>query len=124
MPDLQIELLNHTSHKINLETLKDTLVFTLRRLNQIDTVNIELVIVDDQEMITLNNKFRHQNKTTDVLSFENPNRSIEGENSLGSIVISYDQASLQAKQAKLGVNDEINSLVNHGLLHLLGYNHS
>jgi len=116
---ISVELINSEKHPISIELVQKYLNFTLRQLGLTDTLNIELVIVNDQEMIILNKKFRDQQKTTDVLSFENPtNKEI-----LGSIVISYDTAKAQAAQAGTDVNDEVASLANHGLLHLLGYDH-
>jgi len=73
-------------------------------------------------MIELNRMFRHQNSTTDVLSFP-----VEGEFSekdfLGDVVISADQAARQAKENKLKLEREITQLILHGILHLCGYDH-
>lgn len=76
-------------------------------------------------MRSLNRRYRGKDKTTDVLSF--PTR--EGKFShiqphvLGDIVISVPRAKLQAEAAGHGLGREIEILLIHGLLHLLGYNH-
>lgn len=114
-----IDFLNNTKNQIDLAPVEKKLELSLRRLGQVDKVGVELVVVDDNEMIKLNQKYRNTTGPTDVLSFENPtNQEI-----LGSIVISYDQAALQAKQANLPIIEQISSLANHGFLHLLGYHH-
>lgn len=64
----------------------------------------------------LNRKFHATNSTTDVLSF--PSNELEY---LGDIVISYDRARVQARKAKWRIADELDLLVVHGVLHLLGY---
>ena len=114
-----IDFLNKTKNQIDLTPVEKRLGFTLRRLGQVDKVGIELVVVDDNEMTKLNQKYRNTTGTTDVLSFENPtNQEI-----IGSVVISYNQAALQAKQANLPFIDQFSLLANHGFLHLLGYHH-
>ena len=43
---------------------------------------------------------------------------------LGEVVISYEQAKRQARQARRPVAVEVETLVVHGVLHLLGYDHA
>ncbi len=84
--------------------------------------SVSVAFVSDRKMIELNRMFRHQNSTTDVLSFP-----VEGEFSekdfLGDVVISADQAARQAKENKLKLEREITQLILHGILHLCGYDH-
>ena len=42
---------------------------------------------------------------------------------LGEVVVSYPQAKRQALEAKRSVALEVDILVAHGVLHLLGYDH-
>jgi len=42
---------------------------------------------------------------------------------LGDVVISYPQALKQAQEHNLLVDEEIDRLVEHGVLHLLGIHH-
>ena len=63
-------------------------------------------------------------QVTDVLAF--PDGSENPENGLlylGDVVIAYPFAALQAHEAGHSPGDEIQLLVVHGLLHLLGYDH-
>ncbi|BAF69898.1 rRNA maturation RNase YbeY [Nitratiruptor sp. SB155-2] len=81
---------------------------------------VELMIVDDERMRTLNKTYRDIDKTTDVLSFpmqEIPNAP------LGSIVINADKVLHTAKELGHSAKDEFALLYIHGLLHLLGYDH-
>lgn len=85
-----------------------------------------IALVDDQVMRSLNQKFRHRKKTTDVLTFPaddsyaDPSR---GGRPLGDIVISVDQARRQAAEEGHSLAVEIRYLILHGVLHALGYDH-
>jgi probable rRNA maturation factor len=76
-------------------------------------------------MRSLNRRYRGIDGTTDVLSFS----LREGEFSaiqpalLGDIVISVPVAARQARELGHSLRREIERLLVHGLLHLLGYDH-
>lgn len=78
---------------------------------------VSIVIVGDRAMKDYNRRFHHVNSPTDVLSFDAPS----GEDYLGDIIISYDTAKENARRAKWRVRQELELLVTHGILHLLGY---
>ena len=76
-------------------------------------------------MRNLNWQYRGMNNTTDVLSFsmlEGPFADMRPE-LLGDIVISIPVAEKQARAAGHSLALEIELLLVHGLLHLLGYDH-
>jgi probable rRNA maturation factor len=58
-----------------------------------------------------------RNRPTDVLSFPIQDKL------LGEIYISQDRARAQAKEQKITTGLEICNLIEHGILHLLGYSH-
>jgi probable rRNA maturation factor len=73
---------------------------------------VSCLIATDQELRTLNQKFRSKDYTTDVLSFPPED-----------IAISFDRAAAQAAELGHGVEDELRILMLHGLLHLAGMDH-
>ena len=76
-------------------------------------------------MRTLNRTWRGKDRTTDVLSFplrEGRFLHIQPE-MLGDIVISIPFAARQADEAGHSLTVEIERLLVHGLVHLLGYDH-
>ena len=76
-------------------------------------------------MRSLNRHYRGQDKTTDVLSFslrEGRFPHIQPE-MLGDIVISVPVAERQAREEGHALAREIDRLLVHGLVHLLGYDH-
>jgi probable rRNA maturation factor len=86
---------------------------------------LSILFIGDRAMRSLNRAWRGKDRTTDVLSF--PLR--EGRfasilpHMLGDIVISVPAARRQAKAAGHEFRREIERLLVHGLLHLLGYDH-
>lgn len=80
-----------------------------------EMTDVSIAFVDDDTMKGLNRKFRHTNKTTDVLTFP-ADESCE-------IVISVDQARRQAAAEKHSIATEVRYLLLHGVLHALGYDH-
>jgi probable rRNA maturation factor len=94
----------------------------LRALQQ-RRVELSIALVGDKEMRKLNTKYRRKNKTTDVLSFPAAERIPSGGVLLGDVIISVEQARRQAKERNKTVKSEMVTLLIHGLLHLLGYDH-
>lgn len=90
---------------------------------------ISLVFVNDLEIKALNKKWRNINKPTDVLSFSNicddnfPSPNNQEIKTLGEIFISLDTASRQATDYNHSLQDEVNKLLVHGVLHIFGFDH-
>jgi probable rRNA maturation factor len=88
-----------------------------------------IVISDDETLQELNRRFRGIDAPTDVLSFANDNRgpyaavAVNFPQHLGDIVISIDTARRQASDVGADLASEMQLLVVHGTLHLLGYDH-
>jgi rRNA maturation RNase YbeY len=74
-------------------------------------------------MRTLNRRYRLIDRPTDVLSFppfeEPPSSSLF----LGDLVVDVPYAARQARRRGHSVGREVQILLAHGLLHLLGYDH-
>jgi probable rRNA maturation factor len=77
------------------------------------------LVTGDSELRRLNREFRRQDHATDVLSF--PAALANG--FLGDIAISFERAKRQATEYGHSVQVEIEILMLHGLLHLLGMDH-
>ena len=82
-----------------------------------DANNLNIVFVHDAYIKKLNKQFLGRNRPTDVLSFPIQDKL------LGEIYISRDRARAQAKEQKITTGQEICNLIEHGILHLLGYSH-
>ena len=77
--------------------------------------------VDDEAMRQLNRDYRGRDATTDVLSF--PGQVTEEGRHLGDVAISISTARRQAEEAGRSAYREVQTLLLHGLLHCLGYDH-
>jgi len=86
--------------------------------------DLTVVVTDDSHMRKLNKQFRSIAKTTDVLSFPSDETDPDsGKAYLGDVAISFQQALKQALQGGHPVENELQLLTVHGVLHLLGYDH-
>ncbi len=91
-----------------------------------EVAGVTIAFVSDRAMSELNRMWRHKRGTTDVLSFPAEQDQFEKAqgSSLGDVVISVEQASRQAKDNGLTLDQEIAQLILHGMIHLCGYDHS
>lgn len=96
----------------------------LRHLDAPSPSTVTIRVTGDGELRRLNREFLGHNTVTDVLSF--PATVIDPETGrlhLGDIAIAYPRARLQAQRAGHTVRAEMQLLVVHGVLHLLGHDH-
>lgn len=84
---------------------------------------LSVALVGDREIEKLNRKYRNQPKPTDVLSFPAGELLAGRHPLLGDVVISVERAEEQAKAGGWTLDEEIDRLLIHGILHLLGYDH-
>ena len=86
---------------------------------------ISIMLVDDEHIRSLNVEYRGNDRPTDVLAFS----QLEGKLAdaerepvaVGDVVVSVETAKRQAVERARPLADELDLLVVHGVLHLLGY---
>lgn len=85
-----------------------------------------IILIDDEKMHELNLKYRKIDRSTDVLSFafEDNNKISYNIRHLGEIFISIPRMKEQAYEYGHSQTRELAFLAVHGLLHLLGYDHT
>ena len=94
-------------------------------LLQLEKLELSLVLTNDEQMRQLNKIYRGQDRATDVLAFamrEGDFGALAGE-LLGDVIVSLPTATRQAKERSVDLLGEVTTLVAHGLLHLLGWDH-
>ena len=93
---------------------------------------VSLVFTDSETVKQLNRDYRGVDEPTDVLAFYMlPQKEADdsfalppdGVARLGEVIISYPQATEQAREQGHSPEKELALLVIHGILHLLGYDH-
>jgi probable rRNA maturation factor len=87
--------------------------------------DLTIVLVDDARIQALNRDFLAHDAPTDVLSFPADEPDPEtGRRYLGDVVISFARAAEQAREHGHAFEAEMQLLVVHGVLHLLGHDHA
>jgi probable rRNA maturation factor len=112
----------HAAKDLSGRRLKKVAQRVLEIVKQ-DQAELCLVLVGNAEIRKLNAKFRQKDYPTDVLSFPAGNELPTGVQLLGDVVISIEKAREQAKERLRTLNQEIVTLLIHGIVHLLGYDH-
>jgi len=119
-----IEVINRQrKHRLPLMRFKAALE-RLTRFYGVKNAGLTLVFCGRKAIRTLNRKYRKEDRPTDVLSFPIRETAADGEFYLGDIVVSVPAAYSQGRAAGHGLVKEIEILITHSFLHLLGYDHS
>jgi len=86
---------------------------------------ISLLFVDNNEIREINKRYLNRDYSTNVITFSLTEGEFGNINPkvLGDIVISVETALKDAEEAGIELNDELEFLMIHGMLHLLNYNH-
>jgi probable rRNA maturation factor len=113
-----------TAIKIERRRIRGTVSRILKILNCAGK-EISISFTDDEKIKKLNKQYLGRNKPTNVLSFSLQEGEYGNINpqTLGDVVISVETAQKDAVNGKLTFEQEIDFLIIHGILHLLGYNH-
>ncbi len=83
-----------------------------------------IVLGDDRLVRELNERYREQDKATNVLSFPAEDDSPpDMPRLLGDIVLAYDTIAREAEEQGKSISDHFQHLCVHGALHLLGHDH-
>ncbi|MDD2353109.1 MAG: rRNA maturation RNase YbeY [Candidatus Caldatribacteriota bacterium] len=126
-----VRIKNKQKKKLNFQIIEKILITAMEVMEIKKNSEVSLLLTSDREIQYLNKVYRDKDTPTDVLSFS----MSEGLDSftdndeiddflLGDIVISIETAQRNAELAEISLMQEINILITHGLLHLLGYDHN
>lgn len=102
--------------------------FCAQKLGLPDPAEVSITFVSDDDMAHLNERHRGKIGPTDVLSFECDNLDDgfpeDGEVfEAGDIIVAPKVACRQAEELGHTFTEEVDTLLVHGILHLLGYDH-
>ncbi|KAF5748280.1 hypothetical protein HS088_TW04G00232 [Tripterygium wilfordii] len=114
--------------KLAIEGLKDseykTRDATISDVGGFESVELSVVLCNDEFIRKLNKEWRDEDHATDVLSMSEHIPELKLPIlMLGDLVISVETAARQAEERGHSLLDEIRILMIHGLLHLLGFDH-
>lgn len=114
-------------YKVNRRAIKKIVDETIRKNGVVGDAEVSIAVVGDRKMRAMNKKYRGMDKTTNVLSFS----QVEGEATpfpggklfLGDVIVSYPVVIIESARENMLIDDKINELIEHGVLHLLGFHH-
>jgi probable rRNA maturation factor len=87
-------------------------------------VGLTILLTGDRTIRRINRQYRGDDHATDVLAFPADYSDPDtGEHYLGDILISYPRAQAQAASGGHPAEEEVQLLVVHGVLHLIGFDH-
>lgn len=120
-----IEIINETNKKIDINDLKSVIEYTLK-YESVNNAIMNVIIIDNEKIHKINKEYRGIDRPTDVISFalEDDKTFINTDfRVLGDIYISVDKVYEQAELYEHSFRRELSFLTVHGVLHLLGYDH-
>lgn len=121
---INIEIIHPYINEVDVAQVERAALTTLNHQGISQDASLTILITEDTQLHQLNLKYLNVDAPTDVLSF--PAGFTDPESNaiyLGDILISFPQAQIQAAAAGHPVESEINLLVVHAVLHLLGHDH-
>jgi probable rRNA maturation factor len=127
MESLKVLIYVESRYKVNRKQIKSAVASVLEENKVQSPLEVSIAIVGDRKMRALNKKYRDKEGTANILSFP----INEGEATtlppgvirLGDIVISYPMVIKEASEQELMVDERVEELVRHGMLHLMGMHH-
>jgi probable rRNA maturation factor len=99
------------------------IALTILELAAEKNAELSVALIGNAEMRKLNAKYRKKDYPTDVLSFPVEGIMPEETQLLGDVIISVDKAIEQARARGHSSEQELITLLIHGVVHLLGYDH-
>jgi probable rRNA maturation factor len=99
--------------------LKRAVVEALAEGGAGNDAELTILLTTDRHVQSLNRSFRRKDKPTNVLSFP-----AEGDDYLGDVAIAYGVMAKEAKASGKTPADHAVHLAVHGVLHLLGFDHT
>ncbi|HEV2532445.1 rRNA maturation RNase YbeY [Phenylobacterium sp.] len=120
MIDIEIEDAAWTAAQADAESLTRRAAEAVLAYEHLSDRNLTVLLTNDLAVQALNERFRQQDRPTNVLSFPAlPNR----EQHLGDVALAYETCAREAADQGKPLAAHLQHLVAHGVLHLLGYDH-
>ncbi|MEU1391463.1 MULTISPECIES: rRNA maturation RNase YbeY [unclassified Nonomuraea] len=132
---MSIEINNESGVGVDEENLVALATHVLGEMGINPLAELSIVVVDEDAMSELHEKWMGEPGPTDVLAFPmdelRPGGGARGDGEspadpalLGDVVLCPQVAARQAKEAGHSAQAELELLCTHGILHLLGYDHA
>lgn len=127
---MSVEIHNESGVAVNDELMQRLAAFVLESLHVHPQTELGITFVDEGAMEQLHVQWMGEPGPTDVLSFPmdelRPGRLDQQTPAglLGDVVVCPQVAEVQAEAAGHDIETEVQVLLTHGMLHLLGFDHA
>lgn len=119
-----VDIFCDSRYKVDRQKIRDVVAKTLADHGVVSQAEVSVAVTGVRKMRELHKKYMETDEPTDVLSFPLEGASFPDEVlRLGDVVVCYPIAVNQARENNRMVDEEVNFLVEHGCLHLLGIHH-
>ena len=120
-----LEKIDNLDPDIPVDRVEAAALQALKHQSAPENTDLTIVLTDDNQLHELNRQWMEVDAPTDVLSFPSDELDPEsGNRYLGDILISVQRAADQASGSGHTVEAEVQLLVVHGVLHLMGHDHA
>lgn len=129
---MSTEIANESGAEVDETALAELATFVLAEMGVNPLAELSVLLVDEQYMTSLHERWMGEPGPTDVLAFPmdelETSRGKDDEDEptaalLGDVVLCPSVAAKQATTAGHSAEAELHLLATHGILHLLGYDH-
>ncbi|MCF7859843.1 MAG: rRNA maturation RNase YbeY [Candidatus Cloacimonetes bacterium] len=125
MEESNQQIINETDAEIDQRRIQKLVTYIIESERFTSDTILNIVFTDNAYIHELNKRFLDRDRPTDVLSFNLHTEYLPSElQILGDVYISVEKALEQAEDLKVQLQDELERLVAHGILHLIGYEHN
>ena len=122
---IHLKIASRYEGKVHPAVLRATARAALIHQRAVIPSELTLLITGNRDLQALNREFLGHDRPTDVLSFPSGERNpASGRLYLGDIAISFPQARAGATRGRHPLQAELQLLVVHAVLHLLGHDHA
>ena len=128
LPSISVD--DDAGSSLDLTALSDLAGHVFTQLHVHPECEVGITLVDTERITTLHEDWMNEPGPTDVLSFPideltpGTSEQLSGPGILGDIVICPEFAHKDANEANRTLDQHVQFLTVHGLLHLLGYDHA
>ena len=130
---MSVFLADEQSEEIGLSDLRSLAEIVLSEEGYPKDTELTILLIDDEEMSEYNERFLNRSGPTDVLAFPVedllpgvvPEHDPHGPPLLiGDVIVAPAYIRRQATENNVAFEDEMALMVTHGVLHLIGYDHT
>jgi probable rRNA maturation factor len=127
MDKISVLIFVESRYKVSRKRIKKVVESVIAGNEIAGPVEVSVAVVGDRKMRQLSKQYKGEDKTRNILSFsQSEGESIVSPNDvlrLGDIILSFPQVINDAVRDEMLVDDKVDQLIEHGLMHLLGIHH-